>query len=91
MKNSPMTVKQALKVLKETGEYPNYHVSRDSYEQRCKLYDAAKELEADASSKMPSKEAIFNRAMKIHNTTKGKGFIEGAEWVISLAKPSKKQ
>jgi len=37
-----------------------------------------------SNSKEVTEEDIFNRAMKIHNTTKGKGFIEGAKWALNL-------
>ena len=40
-----MSKKAAIEILKETGEYLYYHVGTDSYNQRCKLYDAARELE----------------------------------------------
>ena len=40
-----MSKKEAIKVLKQTGEYLYYHIGTDSYDQRCRLYDAARVLE----------------------------------------------
>ena len=87
-----METKEAIEILKETGEYLNYHVGTDSYDQRCKLFDAAKVLESHVISKMPTMEEAQKQVVKMCiNEDQGEGFGMCFRWLISLAKTSNKQ
>jgi len=53
-----MTPEEAIEILQETGEYLNTRIGTDSYEQRCRLFDATKVVERMEASLSAAKKAL---------------------------------
>ena len=59
-----MEKKEAIEVLKETGEYLNRHIGTESYNQRCRIHDAYHALKRLTTTKEPRVSAEEFLTMK---------------------------